>query len=113
MRDLTWPGNVRELENTMERAVVLCNGPVIEEEHLPLTAPTGVSKGSCRKLADIEREAIVSTLEAVNWSTTQAADILGISVRTIQYRMHEYGLSAKRRGGRATEEKLEDSGEPD
>ena len=113
LKDHSWPGNVRELENTMERAVVLCNGPVIEEEHLPLTAPTGVSKGSCRKLADIEREAIVSTLEAVNWSTTQAADILGISVRTIQYRMHEYGLSPKRRGGRPNDERQEGSGEPD
>lgn len=92
-----WPGNVRELENAIERAVVLCNATLVDEEHLPLLTPLAGGKSSCQKLADIEREAIVSTLEAVNWSTAQAAQILGISVRTIQYRLNEYGLSPKRR----------------
>jgi two-component system response regulator HydG len=95
-----WPGNVRELENAIERAVVLCEGPQIEEEHLPIdVAP--VAKGAVRipgaTLAEIERYAILSTLEATNGSTTRAAEMLDISVRTIQYRLHEYGLAAKAR----------------
>jgi two-component system, NtrC family, response regulator HydG len=91
-----WPGNVRELENAVERAVVLCEEGLIDEEHLPLEEAAR-TRSSCAKLADIEREAILSTLDAVDWSTTRAAEILGISVRTIQYRLHEYGLAGKRR----------------
>jgi two-component system response regulator HydG len=98
-----WPGNVRELENAIERAVVLCEGNRIEEEHLPIeVAP--VAKGAIRipgaTMAEIERFAILSTLEATNGSTTKAAEMLDISVRTIQYRLHEYGVAVKsKRGG--------------
>jgi two-component system response regulator HydG len=94
-----WPGNVRELENAIERAVVLCEGPLIDEEHLPIdVAPVG--RGATIRIpgatmAEIERYAILSTLEATNGSTTRAAEMLDISVRTIQYRLHEYGLAAK------------------
>ncbi len=93
-----WPGNVRELENAVERAVVLCEGTRIEEGHLPFDiAP--VAKGAARipgaTMAEIERYAILATLEATNGSTTKAAEMLDISIRTIQYRLHEYGLAAK------------------
>jgi two-component system response regulator HydG len=93
-----WPGNVRELENAIERAVVLCEGSRIEESHLPVdVAP--VAKGSARipgaTMAEIERYAILATLEATNGSTTKAAEMLDISIRTIQYRLHEYGRAAK------------------
>ena len=47
-------------------------------------------------MRDIERYAIVKTLEACGGSTTRAAEVLGISVRTIQYRLHEYGLARGR-----------------
>jgi DNA-binding NtrC family response regulator len=92
-----WPGNVRELENAIERAVVLCEGTQIEEEHLPIdVAPA--AKGTVRipgaTMAQIERFAILSTLEATNGSTARAAEMLEISVRTVQYRLHEYGLAA-------------------
>jgi two-component system response regulator HydG len=97
-----WPGNVRELENAVERAVVLCDGTRIEEEHLPIeVAP--VAKGAIRipgaTMAEIERFAILSTLEATNGSTTKAAEMLDISVRTIQYRLHEYGVAMKNKRG--------------
>jgi two-component system response regulator HydG len=97
-----WPGNVRELENAIERAVVLCEGNRIEEEHLPIeVAP--VAKGAIRipgaTMAEIERFAILSTLEATNGSTTKAAEMLDISVRTIQYRLHEYGVAVKSKRG--------------
>jgi two-component system response regulator HydG len=96
LRSHPWAGNVRELENAVERAVVLCEDTLVEEDHLPLEAAPARTN-TAAKLAEIEREAIVSTLEAVDWSTTRAAELLGISVRTIQYRLHQYGIAGKRR----------------
>jgi two-component system response regulator HydG len=94
-----WPGNVRELENVIERAVVLCEGRRISANDLPIeSAPPSRSgiriPGST--LAELERHAILATLDACNGSTSRAAAMLGISVRTIQYRMHEYGIIMKR-----------------
>jgi two-component system, NtrC family, response regulator HydG len=93
-----WPGNVRALENAIERAVVLCAGELVDDEDLPFAAsPDTLSAlripGST--MAEIERYAILKTLEATEGSTTKAADILDIGVRTIQYRLHEYGLTKK------------------
>ena len=89
-----WPGNVRELENAIERAVVLTEGPEIGPEVLP-PALLGRAPGARQlipgaRLAEIEREAILRTLEVVGGSTARAAELLGISVRTIQYRLKEY-----------------------
>lgn len=92
----SWPGNVRELENAIERSVVMSTGELIGASDLPVDiAPT--TKTAIRipgsSLSDIERHAIITTLDAVGGSTTKAAEMLGISVRTIQYRLHEYGLA--------------------
>lgn len=90
-----WPGNVRELENAIERAVVMCRGERIEPEDLPgdlagSDATLGIRiPGS--SMAEIERHSILQTLEACGGSTKRAADVLGISVRTIQYRLAQYG----------------------
>jgi two-component system response regulator HydG len=91
-----WPGNVRELENAIERAVVLSEGQLIGAEDLPFDeAPQSIGglqiPGST--IAEIERYAITKTLEATQGSTSRAAEILDISIRTIQYRLHEYGLA--------------------
>ncbi len=94
-----WPGNVRELENAIERAVVLCETNKIDEEDLPIDVaplPKGAVRIPGATMAEIERYAILSTLEACNGSTTRAAEMLDISVRTIQYRLHEYGLANTR-----------------
>jgi two-component system, NtrC family, response regulator AtoC len=90
-----WPGNVRELENAIERAVVLASTSVIEPRHLPPSVqprvtPAGMPIVPGAKMADLERYAIIETLKATGGSTSKAAEILGISVRTIQYRLHEY-----------------------
>jgi two-component system response regulator HydG len=80
----------------MERAVVLCEGPTIDEADLSFEAAAeslGLLRIPGATMAEIERHAILSTLEAVSGSTTKAADILDISVRTIQYRLNEYRLS--------------------
>jgi two-component system, NtrC family, response regulator HydG len=93
-----WPGNVRELENAVERAVVLCEGSEVDADDLPFDAAQPV-QGPVRipgsTMAELERHAILATLEATQGSTSRAAELLDISVRTIQYRLQEYGLSAK------------------
>jgi len=100
LRSYRWPGNVRELENAIERAVVLCDGDKIDDEHLPYGAtPHGGLDGIAvpgATLAELEKYAILKTLEAVDGSTVRAAELLDISVRTIQYRLHEYGLGKER-----------------
>jgi two-component system NtrC family response regulator len=100
----SWPGNVRQLENAIERAVVLSNDAVLTPAHFPTLrrSPDGVAAapadGAGRHgvaipgsaLADIEREAILRTLEAVGGSTSRAAALLQISARKIQYKLKEY-----------------------
>jgi two-component system response regulator HydG len=91
-------GDVLVLANAIERAVVLCEGEQIQEGDLPFEA-SPESLGGVRipgsTMADIEKFAILKTLETVDGSTSRAAEILNISVRTIQYRLHEYGLAGK------------------
>jgi len=93
-----WPGNVRELENAVERAVVLSEGTLVDADDLPFDTAQP-AQGHLRvpgcTMAEIERHAILSTLEIAGGSTARAAEILDISVRTVQYRLHEYGVSAK------------------
>jgi DNA-binding NtrC family response regulator len=95
-----WPGNIRELENAIERAVVLASGNELTTDDLPPVLrgprPMGSSPSSLipgATLAQIEREAILRTLEMVGGSTTRAAEILGISVRKVQYRLKEYSAA--------------------
>jgi len=92
-----WPGNVRELENAIERAVVLTKGSVIEARGLPTTIRP--SQPAARPelpaipgttMAELERYAILETMKATGGSTSKTADLLGISPRTIQYRLHQY-----------------------
>ncbi len=94
-----WPGNVRELENAVERAVVMARGKVILPEDLPATVSVRAAEAQEPRvpgasLAELERWAILRTLEATGGSTSRAAEILGISVRTIQYRLREYAEEA-------------------
>ncbi|MCA9714135.1 MAG: sigma-54-dependent Fis family transcriptional regulator [Myxococcales bacterium] len=94
--DCDWPGNIRQLEHTVERAVVMCRGSEVEPRDLPpeLASRAGGSDeppeipGST--LRELERYAILRTLEHVGGSTSKAAKMLGISPRKIQYRLNEY-----------------------
>ncbi len=103
-----WPGNVRELENVVERAVVLCTAAQIGTSDLPPHLLAAKSAGGISipgsTLNDIERHAIFATLEAAGGSTGKAAEMLGISVRKIQYKLHEY-QSAPKSGTRVVESK--------
>ncbi len=100
LADYHWPGNVRELENVIERAVVLCEGGLIEADHLGLGTrraavrshhETGVRLDEA--LDRVEREIIVRTLEETKNVKAKAARILGVSERTLWYRLRKHGLS--------------------
>ena len=93
---------MRELENAIERAVVLCKGTQLTADDLPATLrgprPAGRDAAGLipgANLYDIEREAILRTLEMVGGSTSRAAEMLGISVRKIQYRLKEYASGTR------------------
>jgi two-component system response regulator HydG len=90
-----WPGNVRELENAIERAVALSTGPRIDADDLPeevrqATSPLVPASGS-RRLADIEREAILGTLESLHGNRARAAEVLGIGIATLYRKLKQYG----------------------
>jgi two-component system, NtrC family, response regulator HydG len=108
LRTYRWPGNVRELENAIERAVVLCEGDLIEESHLPRGSAVPATLEGIEipgaTMAEIEKFAILKTLESVDGSTVDAAEVLDISTRTIQYRLHEYGLAKPRGRARSSDE---------
>ena len=86
-----WPGNIRELQNVIERAVILSSGTIeaallnLEPEPGRLDAASGLLKSS-------ERELILKTLEETGGNRRKAAEVLGISLRTLQYRIKEFGL---------------------
>jgi DNA-binding NtrC family response regulator len=101
-RSYAWPGNVRELRNTLERAVIVCEGPVIETKHLPpgfgqapvrpsLDDSDSIRVGVGTTVGEAERLLILKTLESTNNNKTRAADILGISLKTLHNKLKEYG----------------------
>jgi DNA-binding NtrC family response regulator len=99
LRAHRWPGNVRELRNAIERALVLAGDGPIEPAHLQLDAAppaAGVDDAAAATLQDLERKAILEVLAAVGGNRKAAAERLGISLRTLQYRLKEYGLAAKK-----------------
>jgi DNA-binding NtrC family response regulator len=104
-QNYSWPGNVRELRNTLERAVIVCDGALVETKHLP----PGFGQSSLRSLPDdadtvrlgvgttveeAERLLILKTLEATSNNKTRAAEILGISLKTLHNKLKEYGNTA-------------------
>jgi two-component system response regulator FlrC len=119
----SWPGNVRELDNVMQRALILANGPVINPEHIHLEAGAGLVSGAQRtpdgekrtdrndarsdaiaatdkalseSLSAAEHELILEALRADNGNRQAVAKRLGISPRTLRYklaRMREAGVA--------------------
>jgi len=91
LRRYSWPGNIRELQNVVERAVILARGE-IDTGHLNLESGTDDIPAS-GELREVEREAIERVLRETAGNRRKAAATLGISLRTLQYRIKEYGLS--------------------
>ena len=101
----SWPGNVRELRNTIERAVIVCDSGAIETKHLPpgfgqaplrtaANDPDAVRLGVGTTVEEAEKMLILKTLEATSNNKTRAAEILGISLKTLHNKLKEYGSSA-------------------
>jgi DNA-binding NtrC family response regulator len=97
-----WPGNVRELRNTLERAVIVCNGPAVEPKHLPpgfgkfvqrvpVQEANSIHLGVGTTVDEAERLLILKTLESTHNNKTKAAEILGISLKTLHNKLKEYG----------------------
>jgi two-component system response regulator HydG len=86
-----WPGNVRELENAVERAMVLCKGPVIEKEHLALQVVSG-NRPDGKRLEDVECEHIKNILHETGWNITKSAAILDIDRVTLYHKIEKFGL---------------------
>jgi DNA-binding NtrC family response regulator len=99
-----WPGNVRELRNTIERAVVLGGAGTIEPQHLPpgfgmravkaagdmATAANAIQVEVGATVDEGERRLILKTLESTNNNKTRAAEILGISLKTLHNKLKDY-----------------------
>jgi len=112
-----WPGNIRELRNACERAVLLAPGAVIEREHLsieepkrapgryrsPTTPPPGTMTSSDMPsqvratVAELEKQRILEALDKCAGNQTRAAELLGISRRTLINRLDEYGIARPRK----------------
>ena len=101
-----WPGNVRELENAMHRAVLLATGNEISVDAIMLSGPETIGDGAAsatddadgstaglvgRTVAEVERELIIDTLQHCLGNRTHAANILGISIRTLRNKLKLYG----------------------
>ena len=86
-----WPGNVRELRNAIQRSCLLCRGDVILPEHLPPKVAALASAGAAvaaGRLSQVERAAILATLDECNGNRTHTAKKLGISRRALIYKLH-------------------------
>jgi transcriptional regulator with PAS, ATPase and Fis domain len=88
-----WPGNVRELRNVLERASILCEGPLMDVEHLSLTVWEDAPQLSRTDLGGLERQAITQALRDVAGNKARAAKQLGISRTQLYSRLRKHGLN--------------------
>jgi len=101
MQDYSWPGNVRQLESAIERAILLCEGDMITPEDMPLEvrqesrpASEGAFKLPPQGIAfeEVERDLITQAMQQTDYNITKAAKLLGLTFRTLQYRLEKFGI---------------------
>src|SRR6202451_1705482 len=101
----SWPGHVRELRNTIERAVIVCDSGMIETKHLPpgfghapvrssANDPDAVRLGVGTTVGEAGKMVILKTLDSTSNNKTKAAEILGISLKTLHNKLKEYGSNS-------------------
>ena len=94
LQDYPWPGNVRELESVLERAVILCPGPVLQLAD-KLDISSRPMSSAIRTLEEVERNQIRKVLSETRWrieGKNGAAAILGLHPSTLRARMHKLGI---------------------
>lgn len=94
IQEADWPGNIRELANVLERAAILAEGGMIRTKDLvlgPALQPGGSS--GVRTMAEIEKDAIMDALAKVGGNRRKAAEMLGLSVRTLYDKLKRYGIN--------------------
>ncbi|MGH2900792.1 MAG: sigma 54-interacting transcriptional regulator, partial [Solirubrobacteraceae bacterium] len=96
----SWPGNVRELENVIERAVVVCRGPVIQDRHLPRAVREPADDTHPLTLIEavqrLERQMIEEALRTAGGNVTAAAHALGTTERIVRYKVRKLGIASAR-----------------
>ena len=96
-----WPGNIRELENVIERASILCYGNTIEPRDLSIPGPAMMTPskgrdtvlGTAISLDEVEHLHIEAVMRSFGGNKTQAATILGISVKTLYTKLQKYQIN--------------------
>jgi DNA-binding NtrC family response regulator len=97
MKAYRWPGNVRQLRNVIERALIVTRGPLIGVADLPADLRRGGGSGGVfeirlgTSLDDVERELIKRTIEFAGGNKSRAAELLGVSLKTLYNRLDRYG----------------------
>ncbi len=102
MLEYAWPGNVRQLESAIERAILLAESDLIAVEDLPLEvrqeARAAAEEGAFKlphegiSFEDFERSLLIQAMERTDYNITKAAKLLGLTFRTLQYRLEKFGI---------------------
>jgi two-component system NtrC family response regulator len=95
LQNYSWPGNLRELRNVLERAVLLAGGGIIHAHDLPLPAAVrspSQPEDASLALQEVERRHIAAVLQRTHWHQGKAAELLGISAKTLYRKIREYGF---------------------
>jgi DNA-binding NtrC family response regulator len=101
MMDYTWPGNVRQLESGIERGVLMAEGDLVQPEDLPGEIYEAASPGGAIRfdlppegisMEDLEKDLILKAMERSGWVIAKAAPLLGMSYKTLQYRLEKFGI---------------------
>jgi len=118
MLEYAWPGNVRQLESAIERAILLAEADLITVEDLPLEVRQEVrpqTEGAFKlppegiSFEDFERSLILQAMERTDYNITKAAKLLGLTFRTLQYRLEKFGIKRADKKHGADEEEDEES----
>ena len=105
LQGYAWPGNIRELRNTVERAMILADGEILTEEHLPPEMQPGGAESAALRLPlglaleKVEKDYILASLQRNAGNKARTAELLGISEKTLYNKLHRYTAEARSRGG--------------